>query len=206
MTSLLILLIGTALFLYGLKEYWQIKLGMKPCRTPEASITYLSQLLERSAESGSFLDLSCGYGGVVLGIARLLPTWQVVGVERSPTPWLIANMRSIGKNYGNYRFFLKNPLEWPLRDYSVIFLHQEAKIVKQWESVIARRLQPGTLFISYNAPLPRIKPLEVVTVDPGTKLYVYKKPQTIAEPQQTLPIGADAPVVQPVAEDLAVTE
>lgn len=199
MTFLFILLITIALILYGLKEYYQIKLGVKPQRTPEGSIAYLAELLERSAQSGTFLDLSSGFGGTVIAMAKRLPTWEITGVERSPTPWIVANLRTIGKNFGNYRFFLNDPALWPLRDYSVIFLHQEPKIVKQWESSIARRLQPGTLLITYNAPLPRIKPIEVLTVNPATTLYVYRKPANAENNQQTLPVDVAEPVPAPVS-------
>ena len=207
MIFLLTLLIVIVLVLYGLQIHFEIKLGMKPQRTPEATVAYIAQLLERSAESGLMLNLSSGYGGAVFELAKRLPAWEITGVERSPTPWIVANMRSIGKNYGNYRFFLKDPLQWPLRDYNVIFLNQSPKIIKQWEATLARRLQPGTLFITYNAPLPRIKPIEVITVNPTAKLYIYKKPiPTDGTLQQTLPVEDVSPVAQAAAAAAIIEE
>lgn len=188
MTFLFILIFGIALFLYGLKEYYQVKLGRKPQPTPEATIAYLAQLIEQSAETGNFLDLSSGYGSVVFGLASRLPTWEVTGVEQSPTPWIVSNLRSIGKNFGNYRFFLKDPTGWSLRNYNVIFLNQDQKVTRQWEAGIARRLQPGTLFISYNSPLPRVKPIDTLTVSPTTKLYIYQKPIPTEVAPPPLPI------------------
>jgi hypothetical protein len=197
MTTLAILLILIVLGLYGLKEYYQIRTGVVPMTTPLGSVAYLAQLLERSAESGTFLQLGSGYGGCVLALAKYLPTWQVTGVEFSPTPWIVANLRTIGKNFGNYRFFLNDATLWPLKDYTVIFLHQSAAITKQWEASIARRLQPGTLFISYNQPLPRIKPIETMTINPQTTLYIYRRPEP-EEAAPTLPIENVAPVAEPV--------
>jgi predicted O-methyltransferase YrrM len=206
MTTLAILLILIALGLYGLKEYYQIKTGVVLQHTPEASVTYLSQILERSTDSGTFVQLGSAYGGCVIRLAKLLPTWQITGVEFSPTPWIVANLRTIGKNFGNYRFFLNDPTQWPLKDYSVVFIHQDPKIVKQWEAAIARRLQPGTLLISYNAPLPRIKPIETLVVNPQTTLYVYRRAASDESNAPTLPIDQPEPIVNtppppPVVED-----
>jgi hypothetical protein len=206
MTTLAILLILIVLGLYGLKEYYQIKTGVRPLATPQASIAYLAQLLERSAESGTFVQLGAGYGGCILALAKRLPTWQVTGVEFSPTPWIVANLRTIGKNFGNYRFFLNDPTQWPLKDYSVVFIHQEKAIVKQWEASIARRLQPGTLLISYNAPLPHIKPIETMIVNPQTTLYIYRRSVAQEDNAPTLPIDQPAAVVNtpppaPVVEE-----
>jgi len=197
MTTLFILLILIALGLYALKEWYQIKTGVKPVTTPLGSVTYLAQLFERSADSGTFLQLGAGYGGLILALAKLLPTWEVTGVEYSPTPWIVANMRTIGKNFGNYRFFLNDPTQWPLKDYTVVFIHQDPKIIKQWEASIAKRLQPGTLLISYNNPLPRIKPIETITVNPQTTLYVYRRQQA-NETAPVLPIENPAPISEPV--------
>jgi hypothetical protein len=197
MSTLVILLILIALVLYGLKEWYQIKTGIKPVNTPQGSVAYLAQLFERSAESGTFLQLGAGYGGLILSLAKLLPTWEITGVEYSPTPWIIANMRTIGKNFGNYRFFLNDPIQWPLKDYSVVFIHQEAKTVKLWEASIAKRLQPGTLLISYNNPLPRVKPIEVLTVNPQTKLYIYRRTHT-DDNAPVLPIETYTPAPEPV--------
>ncbi len=203
MTFLATLLIIIILALYGLKEYYQIKTGITPQKTPAASLAYIAQLIERSAESGTFLNLSSGFGGGILELAKRLPTWEVTGIEQSPTHWIVANLRTIGKNYGNYRFFMSDPTLWPLKDYSVVFIHQEAKTLKRWESSIAKRLQPGTLFISYNQPLPRIKALDTMVLNPTTTLYLYKKPAQAAEEVQPLPIepvGPITPVGIPVVE------
>jgi hypothetical protein len=203
MTFLAVLLILIALALYGLKEYYQIKTGISMQKTPAGSMAYIAQLIERSAESGTFLDLSSGYGGRVLELAKRLPTWEITGVEQSPTPWIVANLRTIGKNYGNYRFFMNDTTLWPLKDYSVVFIHQEAKTIRRWESSIAKRLQPGTLFISYNQPLPRIKAIDTVALNPTTTLYLYKKP-AVAEDVQPLPIEGAAPIT-PVAAPVVET-
>lgn len=191
MTTLLVLLILIGLTLYGLKEYYQVKLGIVPQDTPVVSILALADLLERSAPSGRLLDLGSGYGKRVLGLAQRLPNWEINGVEQSPTPWIMATMRTIGKNFGNYSFFLGNPMTWELADYDVVFLHQNERTIKHWEPSIARRLQPGTLLITYNKPLPHIKPIDTMSVNSQTTFYLYKRanPAVQAAPAPVLPLA-----------------
>lgn len=192
MTFLLILFILIGLGLYGLKEYYQIKLGIVPQHTPPAALKSLTELLSRSAETGTLLDLGSGYGKRVLGLAKSLPDWDITGVEISPTPWIIASMMTVGKNFGNYRFFLSDPMTWALDDYDVIFVHQNQKTLRKWEAGIARRLQPGTLLIIYNQGLPRVKPIEVMTVG-ADKFYLYKK-SAIAQEAPSVPSGPVLPL------------
>lgn len=192
MTTLLILLILIGLALYGLKEYFQIRTGVIPQKTPPAALTALASLMERSARMGAFLDLGSGYGTRVTNLAKRLPSWDISGVEQSPTPWIAANLMTIGKNYSNYNFYLGDPMAWPLDEYNVIFVHQNEATMKRWESSLARRLQPGTLLITFKNPLPRVKPIDVIKINPQIVFYLYKKSAAArAEPEYVLPIGND---------------
>jgi predicted O-methyltransferase YrrM len=197
MSTILILLILIGLVLYGLQEYFQIRLGIRPRQTPESVINHLVFMLQDMSETGSFIDLGSAYGATVFGLAKRLPGWELVGIERSPTPWILSQLRSVGKNFGNYRFYMEDAALVPLRNYDVVFMDQNTTIAKRWESGLARRLQPGTLLISLNAPLPRIRPINKVTIDNGQVLYLYQK-QVAAEvtPDQIL-----AQTAQQVAEE-----
>lgn len=191
MTFLFIILILIGLTLYGLKEYYQVKLGYMPQKTPPGALTALAGLLERSTDMGVFLDLGSGYGDRVLNLAKRLPNWEIAGVENSPTPWILANLRTMGKNYSNYNFYLNDPTTWSLKEYNVIFVHQSEAILKRWETSIARRLQPGTLLITYQHPLPRVKPIDVIAINAQTTFYLYKKSVAVKQPtpEYVLPIG-----------------
>lgn len=207
MVFLLAVLILGILFLYGLKEYYQIKTGVIPQKTPEASISYLAKMIERSADSGTLLDLGSSYGSRVLGLAQRLPTWEVSGIEFCPTLWIIGNLRTVGKNFGNYRFFRNDPELWPLKDYSVVFVHQNERTLRKWEPSIANRLQPGTLLISYNRPFPRLKPIDQISINVNATLYLYKRaPRENTDFEEpVLPIDATIAVqtpLPPVVEDI----
>jgi SAM-dependent methyltransferase len=175
MSTILILFIIIGVTLYGLQEYYQIKLGIRPRPTPESVINYLIVTLEEASENGSFIDLGSAYGATIFGLAKRLPGWEFTGVEKSPTPWILANLRSVTKNFGNYRFFLEDAAIVPLRNYNVIFIDQNATIMKRWEPSLARRLDTGTTLFALNAPLPRVRAINRVQVDEKNVLYVYQK-------------------------------
>jgi hypothetical protein len=192
MTTLLTLLILIGLALYGLQEYYQIKLGIRPRQTPQPVIDEIARILQSMGETGGFIDLGSGYGSTVFGLAKVLPGWEIIGIEKSPTPWLIANFRSFGKNYGNYNFFIADATTIPLKAYDVVFADQNISIMKGWEGSLARRLQPGMILLTLNAPLPRIKPVDKITIDDVHTLYVYRK----AYPnEQPLPVEIQETVV-----------
>lgn len=183
MTFLLILLILIGLGLWGAQEYYQIKLGIKPTTTPPGVMAALADIMHDVGENGTFLDMGSGYGSLVLNLAKRAPEWHIVGLELSPTPWIISQMRSIGKNFGNYSFFLGDAHTWNLRNYDMIFINQNKRIVAQWETGLARRLLPGTLLVILNNKLPRIHTSSSIAVDDRNTLYLYRKPEPVpAEP------------------------
>ncbi len=181
--SLLFLTI-IALGLYGLNEYYKVKLGIIHKKTPMAAIEALANLIEdTNNDEGRLVELGSGYGGFVLGLAKRLPEWDIIGVEQSPTPWILANMRSIGKQARNYRFFLYDPMIWPLKNYDIVFIHHDEKVLRTWEQSLARRLQPDTLLITLNHRLPRIAPANAIKVSDNLTFYVYQKTvQQVAVP------------------------
>ena len=179
MTILLILFIVIALALYGVKEYYQIKLDMKPHPTsPEIVRGLVAELAAPESQDdpgGAILHLGSGYGDLVLNLSKQLPAWDIDGVEQNPTLWLISNLRSIGKNMTNYRFFLGDFIKWPLKNYDVVIINQSVKTLQRWEVSIARRLPPGVMVISINASLPHVKPINTVAIDAKNTFHTYEK-------------------------------
>ena len=199
MIGLLLFFTIIALGLYGLYEYYKIKLGIIHKKMPKGAIEALANIIEdTNAESGRMVELGSGFGGFVIGIAHRLPGWDVVGVEQSPTPWLLANLRTIGKKHLNYRFFLSDPILWPLKNYDIVFIHNDEKLLKKWEQSLGRRLQPDTLLITMNHRLPRVNHVNMIQADPATSFYIYRKGPP-AQPLQTA-----APQAQPTPEQVAL--
>ncbi len=127
------------------------------------------------------------------------PMVVCTGVEKSPTPWILASLMSAAKNYGNYRFLLDDATVVSLNNYTAIFIDQNTTIMKRWEAGLVRRLNLGTVLVSLNAPLPRVRAFNKIKIDELNSLYFYQKVE-----QQVAPMPQQqAPQTQPVIQQTA---
>jgi hypothetical protein len=173
MTTIAVILILLALLGYGLKEYFQIKLG-RPTSTPDSITEEIAELLADFSTSGRLIDLGSGWGSFVLGVAKRLPEWQVDGVEASPTPWFVANCRSIGGRANNIRFFIGRMEKHMLQNYDVIFVHQSTRNLNMVLPRLVRALRNDSLIIAYPNPLPRIPDPDVLISEKTDRVFVYR--------------------------------
>ncbi len=200
MTTLAILLIFLTLLAYGLKEYYQVKLG-KPISTPPAVIDEIAEFLGQYGSSGRFIDLGSGWGSLVLALAKRLPDWQIDGIEASPTPWFIANCRSIGTNTSNYRFFIGRMEKQMLQNYDVVFLNQPINNLTPMLSRLARTLKTDTFVLSYPNPLPRLPNPDILLSEKNDRTFLYRGLAALAflDPDPT-PAPADMAPYEPAQE------
>ena len=203
MTTLAILLILMILVGYGLKEYYQVKLHGGPHSSPQSVVDELTEFLSQYSPRGRFLDLGSGWGGLVLQLARKMPEWQIDGIEASPTPWFIANCRSIGKSFGNYRFFIGRMEKFLLQNYDIIYINQPVKNLNLVLPRLVRALQNDAFIISYPHPLPRIPDADVLISDQNDRLYLYRGTDALAflnankESEETAADVQPEPAVEP---------
>ncbi|HEY1096271.1 MAG TPA: class I SAM-dependent methyltransferase [Alphaproteobacteria bacterium] len=176
MSIIAILLIIIALAGYGFKEYYQIKLQTAPTSSPKDVADQIALLLYNynPEEGGNLIDLGSGWGGFVLDMARRLPNWQIDGIEASPTPWVVANCRSISKSISNYRFFIGRMEDHSLKNYDVIYLNQTPRNLQLMLPRLLRALQNDSLILSYQNPLPRLPNPDILNTNGGHRIYMYR--------------------------------
>lgn len=180
MTTITIVLLLIAMILYGLKEYYQVKLKSGPHSTPMPVQTQIIETLMSFSHTGRMVDLGSGWGGMVLNLAKNMPEWQIDGVEQSPTPWIISNCRSTGKTYGNYRFFISPIQKFFLKNYDVIYVNLPRDTLAQILPRLVRALRDDTLILSYPHPLPRLPTNDMIQVDARHRVYMYRGIDAIA--------------------------
>lgn len=120
------------------------------------------------------LDLGCGTGSLLRGLARLRPDCRFDGVEAAPAPWLLSRLLArtadrIAVRRGD--FFAQS---WAPYDVVYAFL-SPVPMARVW-SKAQQELTPGALVVSNSFPIPGRKPDEVVEVGDrrATRLYVYR--------------------------------
>jgi hypothetical protein len=208
MTTIATLLLMIALIGYGLKEYYQVKLKSSPHSTPVHIQNQIVETLMSFSHTGRMADLGSGWGGMVLNLAKQMPEWQIDGVEQSPTPWVIANCRSTGKTYGNYRFFISPIQKFFLKNYDVIYVNLPRETLIQILPRLVRALQDDTLILSYPHPLPRLPTRDHIAIDDRHRVYMYRGVDAIAyaEEQRAQRLQEQQQTVAPEQTEDAVTE
>ena len=85
---MLFVLLGLVTFAAGSVIVTTLRLGVPPMPSSNATRARVMEVLADYAHLGSVVELGSGWGGLTRRIARHYPLANVVGVERSPVPWL----------------------------------------------------------------------------------------------------------------------
>jgi hypothetical protein len=111
----------------------------------------------------TFLDIGCGFGGMLFFLSKRRPNGSFVGIEIGLMPWLYGALKArfVAKNRVSIRF--KNMWTEPLERYDTVYTFlSPAPMEKIWEKVCAE-MRPGSLFITntFEVPAPANEVLSV---------------------------------------------
>jgi hypothetical protein len=132
----------------------------------------LAELLPDAAEV-RLLDLGCGFGGLLLQLARLRPLARFEGVEIAPLPALVAWLRL--RRVPECRVRRGDLWRLDLAQYDVVYAFlSPAPMPALWDKV-RREMRPGTLFVSNSFPVPGVGPDGVIALAGrgARNLYVW---------------------------------
>lgn len=121
--------------------------------------------------SFAFIDIGSGLGGLPLYLERQRADGRYTGIEIAPLPWLVsllrARLRKSAVNFerGDYQ-------ELNFANYDVIFAYlSPAAMPALWLKARAE-MQPGSLLLSYEFPIPG-QPADLVLTADGDKVSLY---------------------------------
>lgn len=161
-------------FLVSLFLYWstfRTQVPYYPSRLP------VWETVERTLpeqDGVRFVDIGCGFGGLVLHLARRRPSGCFSGIEIAPLPWAIARLRArmardtVQFACGDYRSL-------NFADYDVVFAYLSPVAMPDlWEKARAE-MRPGSLLLSYEFPVVGIPADEIVSPKgDGPALHVWR--------------------------------
>ncbi len=131
-------------------------------------------LAQRLPQGLRFIDLGCGVGGPLAGLARRRPDLILHGVEAAPLNWLASRLRLDGRA----RIRLGSLWDEDLSRYDVVYAYlSPAPMARLWKKA-SREMRPGSLLISNSFPIPGVPPDEVMELDDLTRsrLYLWRIP------------------------------
>jgi len=144
--SLLALLIVLALCLSLL--VFQGMTGVPPLSSNAAEAADVVALLRQAglADQAIIYELGCGWGSLVIALARAFPHAQIRGIEMSPFPYWVARLRT--RNTPNVLLHRGNFYDRDLTDAQAVTCYLMIKSMPKLAGFLDRMLQPGTPVVS----------------------------------------------------------
>ncbi len=120
------------------------------------------------------LDVGCGTGTVLAGLAAMRTKDQLEGVEIAPLPYAIARLRARVAD-GRFQVSRRDLWSEDLANYDVVYAFlSPVPMPALWQKVRAE-MRPGTLFVSNTFDVPGVPPDRVITLGEGRRaLLVWR--------------------------------
>jgi hypothetical protein len=120
-----------------------------------------------------FLDLGCGFGGVLNRLSEQFPGGRFCGVEIAPLPAAIARLRS--RRTGRFQATQGNFWALDFARFDVIYAFLSPAPMQELWTKVMREARPGTLFVSNSFCVPGVEPAEQIRVRGDQRpLYVWR--------------------------------
>lgn len=163
-----------AAFLVFLALYWSTFRTQVPYYPSRLSTWQAVEKLLLDREGLRFIDIGCGFGGLVFYLAHQHPSSRFAGIEIAPLPWLMTKLRARLRR-SRAQFFLGDYRALNFADYDVVFAYLSPVAMPDlWEKALAE-LRPGSLLLSCEFPIVGVPPTETISPrEAGPELYVWR--------------------------------
>ena len=162
---------------------WPPPLPTHP-RTRRRMIEAIRKLRPAGATGGLIIDPGCGFGGLVLALARAFPEAEVVGIDLQPLPLLVAQLRAKLLGFRNVTFRRGDLFKEDYRGVQVIACFLWGNVMEQLYAKWNAELQDGCVVVSNVHPMPHWLPIEVMSVTEWAlvtfvtrAIYAYRLPE-----------------------------
>jgi hypothetical protein len=128
-----------------------------------------------SQQSGAFLDLGCGLGGIIFYLSKRYPEKRCIGIESAPLPFIIAKVRQLISSQTNIEIRYGNFWHQDFSTYGSIYAFLSPAPMEQLLEKISNEMPRGGLFISNSFATFKTRPSQIVTLEDGrqTELYIW---------------------------------
>jgi len=118
-------------------------------------------------------ELGCGKAPLPRALSRKYPQADLIGIENEPVPYLIASIQAnLAKT--NIRIKRKNLFNISLADADAVYCYLNPKMMAKLEKKFLSECRNGAIVISYQFPMPELKPEKILEVGEGEKVYFYR--------------------------------
>lgn len=122
-----------------------------------------------------FIDIGCGFGGVLAYLSHTHPHGRYIGVELAPMPWLVAKLRALFSGR-RYRVARRDYSRVDLGNFDIVFCFLSPAAMPQLWRQARQQMRKGSLLVSCEFAIPGEKPsFEIETGGArGQLIYVWR--------------------------------
>ena len=122
--------------------------GVPPMSSSDTEGADVVELLREAgvSEHAVIYELGCGWGALVVALARAFPTAQIRGVEISPLPYWVGRLRT--RNLPNVHLHRGNFYDVDVRDAAAVTCYLFTKPMTKVAEFLDSKLKPGTPVVS----------------------------------------------------------
>jgi hypothetical protein len=149
MTAVASILAVAIVFALGLSLLvFQAITGVPPMSSSSSEAADVISLLKQAglAEQAIVYELGCGWGSLVIALARAFPDARIRGIEMSPLPYWVARIRT--RKMPNVLLQRGNLFASDLRDAQAVTSYLMIKTMPKLADLLDRMIKPGTPVIS----------------------------------------------------------
>lgn len=160
----------TIVLIFGKTYQTQVPLYFS---SQEAAKTLASLLPNQ--KNFSFIDLGCGYGGVLNKLSNILPNGNFHGIEAALIPFLLSKLQamvSTPKMTIRWGDFWKHNLS----SYDIVYAYLSPVPMQTLWYKACREMRPGSILISNSFSIPGVKPERIIKISDftGSILYLWR--------------------------------
>jgi len=122
-----------------------------------------------------FVDLGCGFGDLLLFLAKHRPNGRFVGIELGPLPCLVARIKVLLHALPNVKITLGDMWRHDLTKSDFVYTFLSPAAMDQIWTKVSNDMRAGSTFITNSFPVPAPANEEIAVRDEReSKLYVHR--------------------------------
>jgi trans-aconitate methyltransferase len=168
----LFLCLGMFFVFYVSQFYNMIFRGFAPFYSTRKKIIETIADKIKIEKNDCIIELGCGRAGFLQVVRQKFPEAKLIGYEYLFLPFLMAQVQN---SFQKSKLDIRNVdfFKADLSEANTIYCYLSIRTMKDLEKKFISECKPGTEIISYMFPLPSLKPVEVLDVAKGEKVYYY---------------------------------
>lgn len=170
-----IISLGLVLAVIALVFVFTLITGNPPTPTsPRVKAKLLSVLPD--IPPGVVYELGSGWGTLAFALAGAFPGHAVIGIERSPVPWLVSKCRQLAVRRANLAIERGDFLARPLHDAALVLCYLQPRAMERLRLKLEAELAPGALVLTHTFRLAgwRAREVHEATDIYRTPIYIYR--------------------------------